>query len=341
MGQHALLIEQFDGLVLDLDGTVYVGSEPIAYAVESLNTCESIYGAKVCYATNNASRTPEEVAQVLRGFGLSVEVNDVVTSAQVASAMLAQQLASGSAVLVVGGPAIGEALSAAGLVAVWSSADDPVAVIQGFHPDIGWRDLAHGSVAVHRGLPWVATNRDLTVPTPLGIAPGNGTLVNAIVSATGRQPVVAGKPQPAIMLLAAEHRGVSSPLAIGDRLDTDMKAARAAGIPSLMVLTGVSGARDVCAAPADQRPDFFGYDLRALLQPAQAAQVDGRNVSCAGWTVAVEGNGVRVTGTGGRLISGVLALATAAWLSLDMNARVDEPAVVALAGVIEKLKKQN
>ncbi len=341
MAAATLLIEQFDGLVLDLDGTVYVGDQAIPHAAEVINDCQSNYGRKICYATNNASRTPEQVAANLREFGLEVQANDVVTSAQVACALLAQRLPAGAKVLVVGGDALAEALAAEGLSAVWSSEDDPVAVVQGFNPDIGWQNLAFGAAAVERGLPWMATNRDLSIPTKWGIAPGNGTLVNAISAATGKQPDVAGKPEAAIMLQAARLMGSTTPLAVGDRLDTDFAAAHAAGMESLMVLTGVSGAKDLCSAPVNQRPHYFGGDMRALLAEPSAAVVDGNSVSCNGWSVEVDRNGTAIDSRGARGIDGVTAVANGAWLSLGMNARVDQAALTELSLLIDAVKSEN
>jgi ribonucleotide monophosphatase NagD (HAD superfamily) len=182
-------------------------------------------------------------------------------------------------VLAVGGPGVQAALVEAGLEPLPAGDDLPAVpdsvdgVMQGFGRDIGWRSLARAAFAVSTGVPWVATNVDLTIPVAGGIAPGNGTLVAAVAAAAGRQPdQVAGKPYPAILRLAAERLQASSPLVVGDRIDTDIEGAQAAGMPALLVLTGVSGALDLWRAAPEQRPTFLSRDLSGLALPPITAQ---------------------------------------------------------------------
>ena len=142
-------------------------------------------GLRCVYVTNNASRPPEKVGAHLRELGIAADDGDIVTSAQLAAGILAERLPAGAAVLVVGGEGLHQALAAEGLRGVGSMDDAPQAVVQGFGPDLGWRDLAEGARAVRAGLFWVASNLDLTVPTPHGPAPGNGALVNAVAAPAG------------------------------------------------------------------------------------------------------------------------------------------------------------
>ncbi len=249
----------YDGLFVDLDGVVYRGPLPVAHAVEALNA----YPARALYVTNNASRTPQSVAQQLTDLGLRVHSADVVTSAQAAVAHLAGMLPAGARVLVTGGDGLRQALVEYGLQPV-DSAGQAQAVVQGYSPDVGWADLAEASYALSRDIPWVASNTDLTVPTARGIAPGNGTLVAAVATATGRTPVVTGKPHRPIMDLARARSGARNPLVIGDRLDTDIDAAHTAGLDSLLVLTGVSTWRDLLAWPQFRLPTRVAPDLRVL-----------------------------------------------------------------------------
>ena len=173
------LCEAHDLVMLDLDGVVYVGADAVPGASDALELCVS-HGARIAYLTNNAARPAGEVAQHLRDLGMPVhDDGEVVTSAQAVARMIAADLPSGSRVLVVGGPGLREPLEAAGLVCVDSAEDDPAAVVQGFHRDIGWRHLAEAAYAVAAGLPYYASNLDLSIPTPRGTAPGNGTLVRA------------------------------------------------------------------------------------------------------------------------------------------------------------------
>jgi glycerol-1-phosphatase len=149
-------------------------------------------------------------------------------------------------------------------------------VVSGFHPDVGWRLLAEGAYAVAAGLPWVASNVDPTIPMPRGNAPGNGALVAAIRLATGREPVVAGKPEPPLHREAILRTGARHPLVVGDRLDTDIEGAVRAGADSMLVLSGVSGAVDLVSAPPARRPTFVARDLRALsAEPDRLAVAPG------------------------------------------------------------------
>lgn len=264
------LLDLHDALLLDLDGVVYVGSHPVAHAVASLEAARAS-GVLTAFVTNNAARPPAVVADHLRSFGLVVADVDVVTSAQAGAREVAARVPSGSRVLAVGGPGVAIALEARGLVPVVSAVDEPVAVLMGYGPDVSWRHLAEAAYAVGAGALLVATNLDLSIPTERGIAPGNGTLVGAVTSATGVAPaVVAGKPFEPLVRESIERVGARAPLIVGDRLDTDIEAGHRSEIPSLLVLTGVHGVRDLLSAAPDRRPTYVAADLRGLLRPAAA-----------------------------------------------------------------------
>jgi HAD superfamily hydrolase (TIGR01450 family) len=263
-------LDGIDLVLADLDGVVYTGPHAIPHAVDSINRVA--HSRRVGYITNNASRTAASVAEHLSGLGLHVAPEDVITSPQAAVKILAGLVPAGSTVLVVGGDGLIDVVRRAGFVTTDSADAHPAAVIQGFAPDVGWRQLAEASYALRRdadgnGIPWVATNTDWTIPQERGIAPGNGTLVSAVHSAVGILPVVAGKPETAIFAEAVERFGASAPLFIGDRLDTDVLGANRAGIPSVMVLTGIDGPKQVIAAAPDSRPVFLLEDLRGLHEP--------------------------------------------------------------------------
>ncbi|HQR79685.1 MAG TPA: HAD-IIA family hydrolase [Actinomycetota bacterium] len=248
-----------DCLFVDLDGVVYRGRQAVPHAVEVL----SAFPGRVLYVTNNASRAPQTVATQLAGYGLPARPEDVVTSAQAAAAHLASVLPRGARVLVTGGEGLWQAVVENDLRPV-RSAEQAEAVVQGFSPELTWKDLAEASYALARDIPWVASNTDMSVPTARGIAPGNGTFVAAVASATGRTPIVTGKPHPPIMDLARARASAQRPLVVGDRLDTDIAAARAAGMPSLLVLTGVSGWQDLLDLPVEELPTAVAPDLRVL-----------------------------------------------------------------------------
>lgn len=249
----------YDCLFVDLDGVVYRGRQAVPYAVPALTA----FPGRVLYVTNNASRTPQKVAEQLGGYGLPVTADDVVTSAQAAAAHLATLVPAGARVLVTGGEGLVQAVTEQGLRIV-TSADDADAVVQGFSPNLAWRDLAEASYAIARGVVWVASNTDISVPTARGIAPGNGTFVAAVAAATGRTPVVTGKPHRPIMQLARSRAHSQHPLVVGDRLDTDIAAANAVGMDSLLVLTGVSTWQDLVDLPVADLPTRAAPDLRVL-----------------------------------------------------------------------------
>ena len=314
------LAAAFDALLFDLDGVLYIGEEPVPHAAASLDEVTASFGTERAYITNNASRTPEQVVDVLAKVGVLATVSEVVTSAQVAAARLAADLPEGSAVLVIGGEGLLRALEAQGLRPVRSLADSPVAVVQGFHPDVGWRDLAMASAAVSAGLPWVASNADLTIPTAQGIAPGNGTLIAAVSTATGASPLVVGKPNTPAVFAAIERCGAQRPMIVGDRLDTDIEAANRAEIDGLLVMTGVTDVDTLLGADPIHRPSHICLDLRALLQVYLAPTTEGTSTSCGGWTFTAGEAGARLVESGIDPELGLRALAVASWSALDQGA---------------------
>jgi HAD superfamily hydrolase (TIGR01450 family) len=259
------------------------------------------------------SLRPDDVAAQLREIGVDAQTDDVVTSAQAAATMLAARLPASSAVLVVGGDGLSSALVEAGLRPVSALGDDPVAVVSGFSPDLGWRLLAEGTFAVRSGLPWVATNLDRTVPTPRGPAPGNGAFVALVAAAAGRQPdEVAGKPQPALLQEAMRRTGARRALFVGDRLDTDAAGAVRAGVDSLLVLTGVSGPVDLLRATPAERPTFVAANLDGLSREHPQPGRTGDAWTCGGWSAARRGDRLDVSGSG-TTEDGLRALCAAAW----------------------------
>ncbi len=268
----------------DLDGVVYRGQQQIPGAVEHLNRAAET--SQVAYLTNNASRTAAQVATQLSGFGLEVTEKDVVTSPQAAMLLLCERVKPGSLILVVGGEGVTDELHKAGYRVTRSAADNPDAVVQGFAPHVGWEHLAEAAFALAERpdgtvIPWIATNTDWTIPVARGVAPGNGSLVSAVHNAVQRLPDFAGKPEPAMYETALKRFGASAheALMIGDRLDTDTKGAKRAGVRALHVLTGVDRPKQLLAAAADMRPDFIVADLGGLHEPYPETRV-ARDGAC-------------------------------------------------------------
>lgn len=292
------LCEEFDVALLDLDGVVYLSHAAIPGAVEALSAARDS-GMKLAYLTNNASRTAETVAGHLRDLGLSgVTAGDVVTSAQAIASVVAAEVPTGARVLVVGGEGLRVALHTHGLTCVDTVDDEPVAVVQGYSPEVGWLQLAEASYAIESGMPWFVSNTDLTIPTSRGIAPGNGALVNAVRAATGVEPVVAGKPCAPLFEETLARIAPRAPLMVGDRLDTDIAGARNVGITSLMVLTGVNSLADAAVAPAEHRPDFIARDLSGLTEPQPPVEIGVDAAVCGRARVHLEQGRITPDDTG-------------------------------------------
>jgi glycerol-1-phosphatase len=328
-----LLVEGFDGIVCDLDGVVYRGKKTVPYAVESLVSALSA-GVRVVFATNNASRTPAEVAAQLHQLGLSVPASHVVTSAEAGARHLSQRFGAGARVLAVGGQGVRVALQDAGLTVVpaqGASAVDPVvAVLQGYGADVAWTDLAEVAYAVQAGALWVATNVDSTLPTERGVAPGNGALVAAVRSAVDVDPIVVGKPFTPLYDLSVRVLGigVERTLAIGDRLDTDIRGAGASGIASLFVFGGVHRWADVVGAGPAARPHYIATDLRSLHasyeEPVQEIE-DPSWWVCGNAHVQVTERGDLVVSRGGTLNERLRAALSALWQAGDVRGAPMDP----------------
>lgn len=289
--------------LLDLDGVVYRGKDPVEYAASSIRTA-SAAGMLVQYTTNNSSRRQRVVADQLAGFDLDVTPAQIITSAVVAARMVARHVDRGAKVLVLGAEHLREEVAKQGLVVVNDAEEHPQAVIQGWYPDLTWRQLAEVSNAVEHGAQYFVTNRDLTLPREWGLAPGCGSMIQAVIAATGVEPVAsAGKPESAMydearLLNAEGDEPVPTELclAIGDRLDTDIEAGNRGGYASLAVLTGVTNPHELMQAPPELRPTYITKDLRGLqeVQPA-VRRVDDATWACNAAWARVRGDTVEVS----------------------------------------------
>ncbi|MFG2561748.1 HAD hydrolase-like protein [Streptomyces sp. NPDC048496] len=332
-GISTALSEAYDTALLDLDGVVYAGGHAIVHAVDSLGAARD-GGMHLAYVTNNALRTPAAVADHLTELGVPAEPADVITSAQAVARLMADQLPTGARVLVVGGEGLKVALVERGLVPVESADDEPVAVAQGYGgPDLAWGRFAEAAYAINRGVPWFASNTDLTIPGARGIAPGNGAAVEVVRIATGAEPQVAGKPLPPMHRETVLRTGAERPLVVGDRLDTDIEGAFNGGVDSLLVLTGVTDAAQLVAAEPRHRPTYVDADLRGLLTGQPEVTENGGGFGCGGWTAAVRGDELALEGDGD-VLDGLRALCGAAWSYAGEGAcRLDAGKAVARLGL--------
>jgi HAD superfamily hydrolase (TIGR01450 family) len=318
------LFQRYRGLVCDLDGVVYRGPDAIPGAVDALNLALTS-GIRITFATNNASRPPQAVAAHVRELGVAGTDWSVVTSAQAGAAYLARTVPPASLVLAVGGPGVHEALYEVGLVPVrvagLHDTMPPVAVLQGLGTDVTWTELAEVAHRTEAGLPWVATNLDQMLPTARGAAPGNGALVAAVRTATSAAPHVVGKPAPDLYDLCCDRLAAAPAdiLACGDRLDTDIAGAHAAGLDSLLVLTGAASLCDAAIAAPHERPTYVSTGLDGMLDPLlpiAASRVPG---------VAIGPDGLPSLAdeTGPFLLGAVLA---ACWAEIEAGGRVETDA---------------
>ncbi|MBD3927497.1 HAD-IIA family hydrolase [Nocardioides cavernae] len=311
---ESALVEAHDLVMFDLDGVVYVGGEAIDGVAAVIDRVRES-GRHVAFVTNNASRTPDQVAAKLTKVGVSAEARDVVTSAQAAARVLVEQHGAGARVLMLGGDGLRVALLEAGLEPV----DDPegaVAVASGYGPDVRWRDIMRVSTLVRDGLPYVASNADLTIPTPYGLAPGHGVLVRTITGFAGVDAIVAGKPEKPLMEETVLRVGGDQPLMVGDRLDTDIEGAHAIDAPSMLVLTGVTWLEELATAPPRLRPTYISPTLAGLFEQHPVPSVTDATVELGGWTASVADGRLTVEGEGGDADWWRVA-ATACWRHLD------------------------
>lgn len=305
----------YDLALLDLDGVVYVGPAAVPGAPERLTEAKRA-GMHLAYVTNNAARTPSAVADHLNALGVPAGSGDVVTSAQAAARLLADKLPDGAPVFVIGGTGLYDALAERGLRGTQDVTDRPEAVVSGYHPDLRWRTVVEGAVLVRNGLPWVAANTDMTMPTSLGEAPGNGALVHVVEQFSGRTPEVAGKPAAPLFEETVRRVGGERPLVVGDRLETDVEGAANAGLDSLLVLTGVTGLAELVTARDGRRPTYLSVDLSGLGRSHEAPQADDTGARLGGWTARVEQGRLAVAGEGEPDAWWRVA-AVAAWRHLD------------------------
>ncbi|TGN66967.1 HAD-IIA family hydrolase [Nocardioides eburneiflavus] len=320
--------------MFDLDGVVYVGGEAIDGVADHIDRVRAT-GRHVAFVTNNASRTPAQVAEKLTGVGVAAVAADVVTSAQAAARLLAEAHGEGARILLLGGEGLRVALLEAGL----EPTDDPadaVAVASGYGPDVRWRDIMRVSTLVRDGMPYVASNADLTIPTPYGLAPGHGVLVRTITGFAGVEATVAGKPEKPLMEETVLRVGGDRPLMVGDRLDTDIEGAHAIAAPSLLVLTGVTWLEELAAATEELRPTYISPTLEGLFEPHPIPSQDGGSVELGGWAARVDDGRLRVTGEGTDADWWRVA-ATACWRHLDESGKVADVSDTTPPGPVRRL----
>ncbi len=276
----------YDAALFDLDGVIYVGQHAVPGVVPVINDLHEELGMTLTYVTNNASRSAQSVADHLTELGLHVEAHDVVTSAQAGAAVMATLVPQGSSIYVLGSRDLMAEIEGVGLKPSQDVDAHHDGVIEGYWPDMPWRMLAQGCHVLNSGVPWVATNMDLTIPTQWGMAPGNGSMVNIVATAVGRRPTaVAGKPEVPLMQQSIDRAQAVRPIVIGDRLDTDILGATNVGIDSLLVFSGVTTVRELLEAPEELRPTYISWDATGLAHSHPAVMQHGSTFTVNDWSI--------------------------------------------------------
>jgi glycerol-1-phosphatase len=267
------LADRYDAFLFDLDGVLYRAEAPVEHAADAVAELRRRHRA-IAFMTNNSSRTPTQVAEKLVRVGVEADPDEVVGSATVTANVLRERGVSDA--FVIGEDGVLDALARAGVRSLDAGARTAQAVVVGWDRGITYDKLRTAALLVQRGALLVATNADPTYPAPDGLWPGAGSLLAAVVAATGAEPFVVGKPHAPLFEAARRRAGGEHPLVVGDRLDTDILGADAVGLPSLLVLTGISTREQAAASVV--RPTYLGDDLRALfaepepVMPAAPAQ---------------------------------------------------------------------
>ena len=316
------LVERYDAGLFDLDGVLYLGDQPVQHAAPSVRAARAA-GMQAAFVTNNASRRPAAVAAHLTELGIPAQPPDVITSAQAAVRLLGGRVAPGAGVLVLGSAGLAEEVELGGFRPVRSADRSVAAVVQGYDRDTGWAQLAEACVALRAGAIWIATNVDSTLPSPRGPLPGNGAMVAALRTATGLEPVVAGKPEPPLLRESVDRVAARQPLVLGDRLDTDVLGAVRTGLDSLLVLTGVVDLAAALLAPTGSRPTYISADLRGLLEAHPLVEIEGETARCQAAASTYAGGRVSVQDESVPALRAACALA---WHCADSGLPIDGPA---------------
>ncbi|MFN8387181.1 MAG: HAD-IIA family hydrolase [Anaerolineales bacterium] len=237
-----MLPSNIKALILDMDGVIWKSDAPIGNLPDIFKRIEA-RGLKYVFATNNGTKTPEQYVATLDKLGVRVSTQQIVTSALGTAYMLGQQFSSGAKVFMIGEDGIQRALEEKGfeILSVENTQEADVFVM-GIDREINFNKMREATLLVRRGVPFYATNPDKTFPTPRGEIPGAGAWISVITTATGVEPIYAGKPFPFMMELSLERLGTKKEetLVVGDRLETDIAAGQAVGCPCALVLSGVS-----------------------------------------------------------------------------------------------------
>jgi glycerol-1-phosphatase len=255
--------DEFDGMLVDLDGVVWIGHEMVPGSVEALRSLLDA-GKQIVFVTNNPAKPAAEYARRLGEAGVKVDAERIVTAGEATAALAADRAKAGSAAFVIGAPAFHETVAAAGLELLEGEGGREAAVvIVSGHRGFDYEELLTATLALQRGAALFATSRDPTLPMPGGAWPGTGAVLAAVETASGAAAEIGGKPEPHLFEIARERLGAAERVAmVGDRVSSDIEGGRRAGLETILVLSGATSAKE--AAVAAPRPDHVVEDLAAL-----------------------------------------------------------------------------
>ena len=261
MQNHSNL-KNIKSIILDMDGVLWRSNEPIGDLPALFHTINGL-GIKVAFATNNASLSVEQYMEKFISFGLTINPWQIVSSSLATGAFLKEKFPSGGNVFIVGEKGLVDTMADFGFI---HAEEDIVAVIVGMDRTINYEKLFKASKLIRDGALFIGTNPDSTYPTPEGLAPGAGSIVAAIQTASGVTPIIIGKPFPAIIRMAMDRLSTTENecLVVGDRIDTDILAGQQAGCFTALLLSGVGNKEDLNNSKI--KPDFVFNDLEELIE---------------------------------------------------------------------------
>ncbi|MCS7132319.1 MAG: HAD-IIA family hydrolase [Aigarchaeota archaeon] len=269
-----LEMKRYRGVIMDLDGCVYVGDKPTAGAVDALKRLNDL-GIKILYVTNNPGKTSESSAEMLRKMGVDCDPGNVLTVGE-ATALYIYSRSGPSRVLIFAGEGVEVYCRKIGHKILslneWDQADY---LIVGHDRGINYEKLKAGLRAILKGAVFIGTNPDPTHPGPDGLEPGSGAIIAPFKAMTNVDPIIIGKPSRIVMDIALEKLGMGSSevLVVGDRVDTDVQSGRVIGADTALILTGVTKEEDLDKIPSALRPTYVFKNLRELVDELFASPI--------------------------------------------------------------------
>jgi len=257
--QRTLDLTKIKGIVLDMDGVIWAGAETLP-GVPDFFVFLRGRGIPYMLATNNSSKNIAEYVARLNSLGVPTTAENIVTSGLVTAEAMTRHYPQDTPIYVIGSESLVQLLTSYGYA---FDPDNAKVVVVGLDITLSYDKLRIAGQRILAGADFIGTNGDLTLPTALGLAPGNGSILAALQAMTGRTPHLMGKPEPVMFQVALERLGTSAEetLMVGDRLDTDIEGARRAGLRTALVLTGVNTRDDI----GEITPDAVYDDLARLL----------------------------------------------------------------------------